>query len=276
MQTAEIAGTENRQDPELLKEHVQRAWNHEARVINYVGKVALKEFGDGPCREAWREMLSSILPTGRSLRILDVGSGPGVFAQVCAELGHDVTGCDFSQRMIQTAEGLAAGRGIACRFVLGDAEAPPFPPQSFDVVLSRRLLFNLPRPDRAFSSWRNLVVPGGLVLSMDSDPSEMASWLAGTRKMAGRILAKVSGYQEAPQPYHLDPSQYQIPAEEFPLRPSPSHKVRVFMENAGLVDIRLIYTEKIRRIRRSMEPVVERLLKPNSQPYILIGSRAKD
>ena len=78
-------------DSSVLKHNVQEAWNLETRVTNYVARVALREFGDGPCREAWRETLRSILPAGR-LRILDVGCGPGMFAQVCAELGHDAAG----------------------------------------------------------------------------------------------------------------------------------------------------------------------------------------
>jgi ubiquinone/menaquinone biosynthesis C-methylase UbiE len=134
--------------------------------------VALREFADGGCRDAGRQVLKEVLPSGR-LRILDKGCGPGMFAHVCTELGHDVTGADFSERMITTARSLAADRGLDCRFVYGDAEESPFPSWSFDVVLSRRLLFNLPNADRAFTAWRDLVEPGGRVISMDSDPSQM-------------------------------------------------------------------------------------------------------
>src|ERR1700728_3980938 len=89
-------------DSAEIKSRVQKAWNLETRVTNYVFRTACREFGDGPPREAWRDTLRSVLPAGK-LRILDMGCGPGMFAQVCAELGHDATGMDFSRRMIATA-----------------------------------------------------------------------------------------------------------------------------------------------------------------------------
>jgi ubiquinone/menaquinone biosynthesis C-methylase UbiE len=260
-------------DAAELKKNVQAAWNFETRVLNYVSKVALREFADGGCRDAWRQILKEILPA-RRLRILDMGCGPGMFAQVCAELGHEVTGADFSERMIATAKSLAADRRLDCRFVYGDAEEPPFPPQSFDVVLSRRLLFNLPNPERAFAAWRDLVVPGGLVISMDSDPAEMPAAIKTVRRWLGLALARLSGYREPPQPYRIDPQRIKIPHERFPLIKSPSSKVRPIMERLGFAKIELIYADEIRRQRQRMEPLIERLLKPASRPYIMIGHKA--
>jgi SAM-dependent methyltransferase len=271
MQSA--AGPQQGQTEDAVKRQVQLAWNLETRVTNYVARVALKEFGDGPCREIWRETLRRILPEGK-LRILDIGCGPGVFTQVCTELGHDVTGMDFSERMIATARSLAEDRGLACTFIYGDAEQPPLPPASFDVVLSRRLLFNLPDPARAFAAWRDLVVPGGMVISMDSDPSDLPAWLKTTRRWAGKALARLTGYQKAPQPWRM-PDRLTVPKECFPLLSSPSEKVRPMMEAQGLVNIELLYAQEVRRIRNSMDPFIEQLLQPPSRPYILIGRRPK-
>jgi ubiquinone/menaquinone biosynthesis C-methylase UbiE len=33
-------------------------------------------------------------------RVLDVGTGPGTLALILAEMGHDVTGLDFSEEML--------------------------------------------------------------------------------------------------------------------------------------------------------------------------------
>ena len=268
-----IESTHTQDEFNRLKHQVQEAWNLETRVTNYVAKTALREFGDGPGREAWRETLRAILPAGR-LRILDVGCGPGMFAQVCAELGHEAIGLDFSKRMIMTAESLAADRELPCQFVYGDAEEPPFPPESFDVVLSRRLLFNLPQPERAFAAWRDLVKPGGLVISMDSDPSEASAPVKTLRRWLGLAVARVSGYREPPQPYRLDPKRFQMPHDRFPLIKSPSAMVRPFIEAQGLTKIELVYADRVRKARRSMEPLIERLLHPASRPYILLARRA--
>ena len=176
--------------------------------------------------------------------------------------------------MIMTAESLAADRGLPCRFVYGDAEEPPFPPESFDVVLSRRLLFNLPRPERAFAAWRDLAVPGGLVISMDSDPSEASVWVKTFRRWMGLALARVSGYQEPPPPYRIDPKRIQIPQERFPLMQATSAKVRPMLEQQGLTRIELIYADRVRQVRQRMEPLIERLLHPASRPYILVARKA--
>ena len=73
-------------------------------------------------------------------RVLDVGTGVGLLALLYAELGHEVTGLDFSRAMLEQAQGRAERHGAAVEFVHGDAEDLPFEDGSFDVVT---------KPDRA-------------------------------------------------------------------------------------------------------------------------------
>jgi len=72
--------------------------------------------------------------------VLDVGCGLGTNALWLAEQGFDVTGCDVSERAIETARKRAARRGLSVRFIVADlldrrSDLPPF-----DVVLSRGVL----------------------------------------------------------------------------------------------------------------------------------------
>jgi SAM-dependent methyltransferase len=61
----------------------------------------------------------------------------------------------------------------------GDAEAPDFAPHTFDVVISRHLVWTLPNPAKALKAWRKLLKPGGLVVVIDG------VWTP--RNLAGRV-----------------------------------------------------------------------------------------
>lgn len=117
-------------------------------------------------RGAWRSQLQTFLPLERA-RVLDVGTGTGFLAILAAELGHEVTGIDLSPEMLNTAARKAEGVQNAPAFQIGDAVVPPFGPGSFDVILSRHVLWTLRDPASAFVNWRTLLQPGGRIVAFD-------------------------------------------------------------------------------------------------------------
>ena len=105
----------------------------------------------------------------RSLRVLEVGTGPGFFAILLCELGYDVMAVDLTPAMLEEAKknaGELAGR-ICWREM--NAEALSFAEESFDVVISRNLTWNLPHPDRAYAEWSRVLKPGRLLLNFDAN-----------------------------------------------------------------------------------------------------------
>ncbi|MCQ1536100.1 class I SAM-dependent methyltransferase [Methanosarcina sp. KYL-1] len=117
-------------------------------------------------REAWKNLFRSLLPPGR-LEVLDVGCGTGEVGLLFAELGHHVTGLDLSEKMLAKAREKTSGKKYDITFRAGDAEDPPFETGTFDVVVTRHLLWTLPHPDTAVRNWKKVLREGGVLIVID-------------------------------------------------------------------------------------------------------------
>ncbi len=139
-------------------------WNYRAKSYDRAAGHNVR----GPEeRAAWLEALRELLPPAPA-DVLDVGTGTGFVALFAAELGHRVVGVDLAEAMLERARAKAAGLANPPEFRLGDAVAPPFPPESFDAVISRHVLWTLRDPDAAFRNWFTLLRPGGCAVAIDS------------------------------------------------------------------------------------------------------------
>src|SRR6266852_3415678 len=119
-------------------------------------------------RAAWDRILGLVLAGRGPLDALDAGCGTGFLTFELAARGHHVTGVDFAPAMIAEARRKAAARGVSIRFEEADAERLPFPPASFDLTISRHLLWTLPHPEAAIDGWIRVLRPGGRLVVVDS------------------------------------------------------------------------------------------------------------
>lgn len=110
-------------------------------------------------------------------RAADLGCGAGaalIPAAAAAGRGGHVTGIDASPAMLARAGRAARARGVEVTLRTGDAQDPPLPPGSLDVITASSVLQFLPRPRRAVRAWLELLAPGGrLAVSwgMRQDPA---------------------------------------------------------------------------------------------------------
>ena len=146
-----------------MKSQIVRHWN--GRAVEYDKNVKNVIYS---CREqaAWQKIFSDALGNGCH-NILDVGTGPGIVANLLAGLGHNVIGIDSSENMLKRAAENSAALYHSLEFVQGDAENLPFEDDSFDAVVNRYVLWSLPDPKRALSEWRRVLRRGGRLVIVD-------------------------------------------------------------------------------------------------------------
>ncbi len=115
-------------------------------------------------------LLNLVEPT---MRILDVGCGPGTISADLATLvpQGEVIAIDFGEEAIEKARTMASERrGLSnLHFEMGDAHNLAFEPDSFDIVHSHQVLQHLSNPAHALREWRRVTKPGGIVASRVAD-----------------------------------------------------------------------------------------------------------
>lgn len=139
-----------------------------SRRSGQYSKEILAEMEDDR-REIWRNLILSQAPEGAPLRILDVGTGPGFFAINLALAGHTVSAVDVTEDMLRHAQKNAEAYGAGVDFRLFDGRTLPFPDGSFDLVISRYVLWNIEEPEEAMQEWKRVLRSGGRMLWFDGN-----------------------------------------------------------------------------------------------------------
>nr|BAT29771.1 type 11 methyltransferase [Aureimonas sp. AU12] len=134
-------------------------------------------------RSAWHALIQRHLGPGAGRSALDLASGTGVVSHLLDDLGYRVTGLDWSEPMLERARAKAAARGRTIVFRVGDAERSSEADSSYDVAVTRHLVWTLIDPAAAFREWLRVLRPGGTLLVVDGD-------FVGTGRTE-RILARL-------------------------------------------------------------------------------------
>lgn len=96
-------------------------------------------------------------------RVLEVGCGSGLDCLDLAEEGAHMTGLEISEGRLEFGRELMKEKNINFMLVKGDACAPPFSNDEFDVVVCRHLIEHLPEPDKKISSFIDLLSGEGIL-----------------------------------------------------------------------------------------------------------------
>mgnify|MGYP000807176615 CR=1 FL=1 len=96
--------------------------------------------------------------------MLDVGTGPGFFAIILAEMGFRVTAVDYTASMLEEAGRNAGALADKIDFRQMNAEKLTFADHSFDVLVTRNVTWNLHDPETAYGHWTRVLAPGGALV----------------------------------------------------------------------------------------------------------------
>lgn len=148
------------------KEFITSYWTE--RAVDFM-KLRQEEL-HSPKYALWKDEISKHLPKeNKTLKILDIGCGAGFFSILLAHLGHDLTGIDLTPKMISESKALAQLENCKAHFLIMDAENLSFQDNTFDMIISRNVTWNLPHPHRAYEEWLRVLKPGGILLNYDAE-----------------------------------------------------------------------------------------------------------
>jgi SAM-dependent methyltransferase len=116
--------------------------------------------------KATQRLLDRELPDG-GLNVLEVGCGTGKTACYLAEKGFRVTALDRHPLMLEKARRRAEQSGVTnVDWVLGDVEALPFDPETFDIVYAESVTVFTHIP-KALAEYHRVLKPNGRLLDRE-------------------------------------------------------------------------------------------------------------
>ncbi len=173
---------------ERQKERIAHYWGQRSEGF----RQAHQGEWDSPTASVYREVISSHL-SKPGAAILDVGTGSGFFPLLLKDLDAQITGIDLTPEMLEQARDAVKEQGASARFLQMDAEHLAFDGESFDLILTRNLTWNLPRLGQAYREWFRVLKPGGVLLNFDGD------YVEADRKKSPQELDKFHASQPITQ-----------------------------------------------------------------------------
>lgn len=105
----------------------------------------------------------------RKMKVLDIGTGPGLFPIILGKDGHEVIAIDYSDGMLQMAEKNCKEARVKYDLRKMDAQHLEFEDETFDLIVSRKVLWNLPDPIGSYKEWLRVLKPEGKMILFDAN-----------------------------------------------------------------------------------------------------------
>lgn len=145
-------------------EEIKNYWNLRANGFSLAVEEELKSEEGQRWEKIFRENIGN-----QPADVLDNGTGAGFFSVILGELGHRVTGIDYSDQMVDQARNRLRALGLPAEIMQMDAQKLTFAQESFDAVVSRNVLWNLDDPAAAYGEMHRVLRPGGTLILEDGN-----------------------------------------------------------------------------------------------------------
>ncbi|WP_456473834.1 class I SAM-dependent methyltransferase [Candidatus Pyrohabitans sp.] len=218
-------------------------------------------------KKAWERELLSVFGE-EPKEILDVGTGTGAIALLLAEAGHRVTGVDISRGMLAVAREKAEEKGLEISFRVADAESLPFGNSCFDGVVSRHLLWTLPKPEKALKEWVRVTKYRGKVAVIDG---KHFSDGVGNRikQLVGQLGILIF---EGRNPWNFYKNELR---DELPLADGADERnIAELMSFSGIKDVHVRNLGYIREMQKKHMPWYQRI-SSTYQTFLIYGTVEK-
>lgn len=148
----------------------------------------------------WLEGIPNLLGLSRLRRTL-LRRATGIVLEVAVGTGKNLTyhprdcriiALDLSSEMLNVARNRAAKLSVQVSFLVADAEALPFPDNSFDTVVSSLSTCTFPNPVAALQAMARVCRPEGKVLLLEHGRSDR-EWLGRFQDRHAETFAKPLG-----------------------------------------------------------------------------------
>lgn len=136
----------------------------------------LQSFG---LHRRWKRRVVALAAVKPGERALDLCCGTGDIAFALAANGADVTGLDFSEKMLEVARTRLQNfkrKTMGPKFMQGDAQRLPFPDNSFDAVTVGYGLRNLSSWETGLREMVRVAKPGGRIVALDFGKPANGLW----------------------------------------------------------------------------------------------------
>ncbi len=251
-----------------LRDEIRDYWS--ARAATFDQQVGHEIFSEAE-RQAWRELFLRHLGPGDDRRALDLASGTGVISHLLDGLGFQVTGLDWSEAMLTRARAKATARGARIRFIMGDAERTLEKPESYEVIVTRHLVWTLVDPQAAFKEWHSLLKPGGRVLIVDGDVVADTLMKRGIRALE-RLTGKKASASHTPDA--MRETHERILRQVYFSRGARAGEVVDMLRQAGFAEIAV--DRNLRRIHREQArhmPLLKGLERATQHRYAVAATK---
>lgn len=120
-------------------------------------------------KQAWTDIIMENAGKNKTMTVLDIGTGPGFFAIIMSQAGHQVTAIDCTEAMLNEARANAKNAGITADFRVSDGQKLEFDNESFDLIISRNVAWTLLDARQAYSEWKRVLRPDGKIIIFDAN-----------------------------------------------------------------------------------------------------------
>lgn len=149
-----------------MLDKIESSWDKSSEGYDY---LIQKQLGSYKTVTSWSNTLEKLLGK-KTKNVLEIGCGPGFMSIIISRLGHKVKAVDGSEKMLEIAKHNFETNGCDVDTQLEDAVLLPDEKEgSYDVIISRDVVWNLYDPEKALARWKELLKPGGKVIYFDGD-----------------------------------------------------------------------------------------------------------